>query len=124
MDERVIHINWDEKACVWVATSDNISGLVLESGSLDALMEKCKTASVELIEMNEPEHDEVVKLRFISELTQEVNIKSVDNVLQIIESMNSEDRLIVLALIKDKYYRVDRLSRDIFVVDEGLYILE
>ena len=53
-----------------------------------------------------------------------MNIKSVDNVLQNIESKNSEDRLIVLALIEDKNNKVDKLSRDIFVVDEGLYILE
>ncbi|HHU16608.1 MAG TPA: hypothetical protein GXZ70_00065 [Clostridiales bacterium] len=42
-----------------------------------------------------------------------------DKVLQIIESLNSEDRLKVLALIKEKYDLMDRLPRDAFVVGES-----
>jgi hypothetical protein len=37
---------------VWVATSDDIAGLVLESGSLDALIERAKVAAVELLRLN------------------------------------------------------------------------
>ncbi len=43
---------YDDEAAVWIATSDDIPGLVLESGSLDALMEKVRVAAVELIELN------------------------------------------------------------------------
>ena len=43
---------WDDEAAVWIATSDDIPGLVLESGSFDALIERVKYAAPELIELN------------------------------------------------------------------------
>lgn len=43
---------WDDEAAVWVATSDDIKGLVLESGSADALIERVRIAVPELLEMN------------------------------------------------------------------------
>ena len=45
-------LTWDEEANMWVATSDDIPGLVLESNSYDALIEKVKIASPELSELN------------------------------------------------------------------------
>lgn len=47
-----IQMLWDDEADVWVATSDDVPGLVMESGSLDALMERIKTAVPELIALN------------------------------------------------------------------------
>lgn len=32
-----VNLLWDSEASVWVATSEDIRGLVLESGSLDVL---------------------------------------------------------------------------------------
>ena len=43
---------YDENAEVWVATSEDIPGLVLESGSIDALIERLKVAIPELLELN------------------------------------------------------------------------
>lgn len=43
---------WDNDATVWIATSDDIPGLVLESGSFDALVERVRYAVPELIELN------------------------------------------------------------------------
>ena len=43
---------WDDEACVWVATSKDVPGLVLEHGSFDALVEKVRIASPELLELN------------------------------------------------------------------------
>lgn len=40
------------KAKVWIATSDDIPGLVLESGSFDALIERVQVAVPELIALN------------------------------------------------------------------------
>ena len=50
-----IDLLWDNEACVWVATSEDedIKGLVLESGSFDALIERIKIAVPELLELNE-----------------------------------------------------------------------
>lgn len=47
-----VKLTWDNEANVWVATSDDIPGLALESNSYDALIEKVKIASPELLELN------------------------------------------------------------------------
>ena len=50
--EYVVNFAWDEESKVWIATSDDIDGLVLESDSLDNLMQRVMTAAPELIELN------------------------------------------------------------------------
>ena len=50
--EYLIQIMWDPEAEVWIATSNDVPGLVLECGSYDALIERLKTAVPELIELN------------------------------------------------------------------------
>lgn len=56
MREYIIDLLWDTEAAVWIATSDNIPGLVLESGSFDALIERVRFAVPELLALNETEH--------------------------------------------------------------------
>ena len=46
-----VKLTWDSEASVWVATSDDVPGLVLESDSYDALIEKVKIAIPELIDV-------------------------------------------------------------------------
>ncbi len=46
-----ITIRWDEESCVWIATNSEI-GLILESGSYDALVERVRSAVPELLELN------------------------------------------------------------------------
>ena len=50
--EYTILTTWDEEAAVWIASSIDVPGLVLESGSLDALMERVKSAIPELLLLN------------------------------------------------------------------------
>lgn len=50
--EYVVTFTWDNEANVWIATSDDIPGLVLESGSFDALLERTRFAIPELLELN------------------------------------------------------------------------
>jgi predicted RNase H-like HicB family nuclease len=50
--EYVVNFIWDDEASVWVATSDDIPGLVLENGSFDALVERVKIAAAELLSIN------------------------------------------------------------------------
>ncbi len=50
--EYIIYLNWDSDADVWVATSEDIPGLVLESGSFDALLERVRFAVPELLDLN------------------------------------------------------------------------
>ena len=47
-----VNFTWDDEAHVWIAQSDDIPGLVLEGGSLDALIERVRFAAPELIELN------------------------------------------------------------------------
>jgi len=50
--EYVVNFTWDDEANVWIATSDDIPGLVLESGSFDALLERTRFAIPELLALN------------------------------------------------------------------------
>ena len=50
--EYTVRFLWDEDAGVWVAVSDDIPGLVLEGGSIDALIERVRYAAPELLALN------------------------------------------------------------------------
>lgn len=52
MKEYKVLLTWDNEASVWIATSDDIPGLILESGSADALIERVRHAVPELLELN------------------------------------------------------------------------
>ena len=62
----VINVVWDNDAEVYIAMSDDIPGLVLESGSFDALIEKVRFAAPELLALNSPKAEEI-DLKFVSE---------------------------------------------------------
>lgn len=49
-----VDLVWDAEAAVWIATSQDIPGLVLESGSFDALLERLRYAVPEMLELNGP----------------------------------------------------------------------
>ncbi|GFI46503.1 hypothetical protein IMSAGC019_01822 [Lachnospiraceae bacterium] len=51
--EYIVNFTWDNEADVWTATSKDIPGLVLESGSFDALVERVRFAIPELLELNQ-----------------------------------------------------------------------
>ena len=51
MTEYTVALTWDDEARVWYCTSEDIPGLVLESGSLDALVERARHAASELLEL-------------------------------------------------------------------------
>ncbi|WP_295758179.1 DUF1902 domain-containing protein [uncultured Oscillibacter sp.] len=59
----VVNLTWDPEASVWVATSDDIPGLVLESGSFDALLERVRFAAPELLELNSTERPVLLSFR-------------------------------------------------------------
>ena len=64
---------WDSNAQVWVATSDEVVGLVLEDGSLDTLIERVKKVIPELIELNGIK-TQFVELLFTSEKLEKVSV--------------------------------------------------
>lgn len=59
-----IKLMWDNEADVWIATSDDIDGLVLESGSIDALIQRVRFAVPELIELNGSSENKTANLHF------------------------------------------------------------
>ena len=63
--ELTIRMTWDPDACVWIAESNDVSGLVLESGSFDALLERVRYAVPELLSLNHKQPP--LSLTFLSE---------------------------------------------------------
>ena len=63
MNEYTIFFTWDDESSVWIAESNDLPGLILESGSFDALIERVKFAVPELLELSEADHTQV-KLHF------------------------------------------------------------
>ena len=66
MEELLIKLTWDAEARVWIAESDDVPGLVLESGSFDALIERVRVTVPELLELNGTALASV-QLRMVSE---------------------------------------------------------
>ena len=66
-----IKLIWDDEAAVWVAASQDVPGLVLESGSFDALLERVRYAVPELIELNGNRPDSL-RLTYITEREDQV----------------------------------------------------
>ncbi len=47
-----VHAEWDGEANVWVATSDDVPGLITEASSVEILTEKLAVLIPELLEVN------------------------------------------------------------------------
>ena len=67
-----VNMLWDDEAGVWVATSDDIPGLVLESGSFDALLERVRFAAPELLKLNNSKQP--LTLSFVSERQERIAV--------------------------------------------------
>lgn len=48
----IVRATWDEEAGVWVATSNDIEGLAVESESMEKLQPKVMAAVADLLELN------------------------------------------------------------------------
>lgn len=57
MDNLIVKVTafWDREADVWVASSDDVPGLVTEASTIEALTEKLKVMIPELCELNQIE---------------------------------------------------------------------
>lgn len=47
-----VELFWDEESSTWVATSEDIPGLILGSESADKLIERVRLAAPEIMELN------------------------------------------------------------------------
>lgn len=68
-----VNLTWDNESSVWIATSNDVKGLVLEAGSLDALIERVRFAIPELLSLNEESKDKLISLCFRSERHEQPN---------------------------------------------------
>jgi hypothetical protein len=68
--ECTVSLTWDNEAYVWLAGSNDVPGLALESGSLDALMERVKYAIPDLLDLKDTE----LKINFQAERLAEVMV--------------------------------------------------
>lgn len=71
--ELLIKMTWDPDALVWIAESDDVPGLAMESGSFDALIEKLRFAIPELLELNSKPQSPLC-LNFVSSRHEQVAI--------------------------------------------------
>lgn len=53
----IVRAEWDDEAGVWVASSDDVHGLSVESDTIESLQEKVIGALQDLIELNGLEYD-------------------------------------------------------------------
>jgi len=61
-----IRAEWDEEADVWVATSDDVPGLVTEEATMESLVEKLKVIIPELLEANGIKFDQEVPFEIMT----------------------------------------------------------
>jgi len=61
-----IRAEWDEEANMWVATSDDIPGLVTEAETIENLVEKLKIIVPELLEANGITYEKELSLEILS----------------------------------------------------------
>jgi len=66
MPEYTIDLFWDDEASVWIAESQDVPGLILESESFDTLVERVKKAVPDLLELSGTAHTQI-KLHFKAE---------------------------------------------------------
>lgn len=65
MNNYKIKFTWDKEAGVWIATSDDVPGLVLEDESVDTLIKETQLAVPTLLALNNKPKDNVM-LDFIT----------------------------------------------------------
>lgn len=62
-----IDVLWDEKESVYIATSEDIPGLVLEAGSLDSIQQRLQETVPDLLDINNPDVEIIPSDEGISE---------------------------------------------------------
>ena len=64
--EYSINFSWDDEASVWIATSDDIHGLILEDESFDVLIQRVRLAVPELLSFEKPINNDI-SLYFVAD---------------------------------------------------------
>ena len=66
MKAKVVRADWDSESAVWVATSDDVPGLVTEAETIEALDAKLMVLVPELLKENEATLDGPVTVELVA----------------------------------------------------------
>ena len=73
----LVRAQWDDEAGVWIATSEDVPGLVAEAASQDLLLDKLRIMIPELLALNGNDYDlPEVPLVVMSEQMTKVRIRA------------------------------------------------
>ena len=61
-----VHAQWDDEAQVWVASSDDVPGLVTEAATTEELIAKLKVMIPELMSLNSQSHSGPVPFELLT----------------------------------------------------------
>jgi predicted RNase H-like HicB family nuclease len=67
--QNTIHALWDDEARVWVATSDDVPGLVAEADTVEALNVKLESLIPELMQLNGQSIESVFSFELLARRT-------------------------------------------------------
>jgi hypothetical protein len=68
----VIRVLWDSEVSVWVATSDDVPGLVVEASSFDDVVKEVRALAPELLDLNVISKGKVLDLHFLADRLESV----------------------------------------------------
>jgi hypothetical protein len=68
----LIRVLWDSDTSVWVATSDDVPGLVVEASSFDDVVKEVRELAPELLDLNGVSKGKVLDLHFLADRLESV----------------------------------------------------
>ena len=68
----LIRVLWDRDEGVWVATSDDVPGLVVVAASFDEVVSEVRVLAPELLDLNVISKDKVLDLHFLADRLESV----------------------------------------------------
>ena len=65
---------WDAEAAVWVATSDDVPGLVAEASTLEGLLDDIRALVPDLLELNRVPHPARIDVALTAERSEAIEL--------------------------------------------------
>jgi hypothetical protein len=63
----IVRVLWDGEASVWVATSDDVPGLVVEMATFDEIVTEVRALAPELLRLNTGVQPAILDLHFLAD---------------------------------------------------------
>jgi hypothetical protein len=62
----LVRVLWDSEARAWLATSEDVQGLVVEAATFDDVVAEVRALVPELLQLNQQSHAQTVELHFLA----------------------------------------------------------